>query len=77
MEKKRQLLLHKNREVKELFREQNIEDDLTEVLDNIENDDDIEIALEEAFESLDIDETLLEEETTKPEDPYGSLIEIS
>lgn len=54
-----------NREVKELFREQNIEDDLTEVLENIENDEDIESALEEAFESLDIDETLLELEEEK------------
>ena len=49
-----------NREVKELFREQNIEDDLTDILEKVENDDDIEQALEEVFEKLDIDENLSE-----------------
>jgi hypothetical protein len=49
-----------NREVKELFRDQNVEDDLTDILEKVENDDDIEQALEEAFETLDIDETLSE-----------------
>ena len=49
-----------NREVKDLFKEYDIEDDLTEVLEKVENDDEIEKALEEAFEELEIDEMELE-----------------
>jgi hypothetical protein len=55
-----------NREVKELFRDQNVEDDLTDILEKVENDDDIEKALEEAFETLDIDETLSELDIKTP-----------